>query len=156
MERRTDLISRIIAASPARIYRAMLAPEELAVWLPPKGMTGRFDAFDPREGGTYRMTLAYDATQHDLPGKSSAHADTVQGRFVELVPDRRVVQAVDFESDDPAFAGTMTITWSLAPVPPGTQVTVTCENVPAGIRPEDHDAGMKASLENLSAYLWNQ
>jgi hypothetical protein len=38
------------------------------------------------------------------------------------VPNERVVQQVVFESDDPAFAGTMTMSWSLAPAAGGTVV----------------------------------
>jgi hypothetical protein len=59
---------------------------------------------------------------------------------------------VEFESDDPAFAGTMKMTWSLAPVAEGTEVTVVCENVPNGIRKEDHDTGLRSTLENLASF----
>jgi len=31
-------------------------------------------------------------------------SDTFQGRFVELVPDAKIVEVVEFESQDPAFA----------------------------------------------------
>ena len=31
----------------------------------------------------------------------------------------------------------------------GTKVTVVCEHVPAGIRPEDNEAGCQSSLDNL-------
>ncbi|HEX9467700.1 MAG TPA: hypothetical protein VGA11_04765 [Acidimicrobiia bacterium] len=37
----------------------------------------------------------------------------------------RVVQAVDFVSDDPAFAGTMTMTWAVRAVDGGTRVQTT-------------------------------
>jgi uncharacterized protein YndB with AHSA1/START domain len=57
----------------------------------------------------------------------------VIGRFVELVPDKHVVHLVTFESDDPIFAGEMKMRWHLSPVPGGTKVTITCENVPEGI-----------------------
>ncbi len=30
-----------------------------AVWLPPQGMTARFERFDPRPGGSYRLVLTY-------------------------------------------------------------------------------------------------
>jgi len=33
----------------------------------------------------------------------------------------------------------------------GTLVTVRCENVPAGIRREDHQAGLSSTLNNLAA-----
>ena len=84
-------------------------------WLPPGGMTATFERFDPRPGGSYRLILSYvDAT--GSRGKSSADADIVEVRYVDIVPDDRVVHAVDFVSDDPAFAGTMTMTWEVRPV----------------------------------------
>ncbi|WP_317890809.1 SRPBCC domain-containing protein [Paenibacillus arenilitoris] len=64
-----------------------------------------------------------------------------------------MAQSVEFQSDDPDFAGEMMMTWTLTAVPEGTAVTVVCENVPAGIRKEDHDAGLKSSLENLAEFI---
>jgi uncharacterized protein YndB with AHSA1/START domain len=149
---RIDTVSRIIRATPDTIYRALLDPDALLAWRPPAGMTGRFDAFDAREGGRYRMTLTYDEGGQGH-GKSSDDGDTVQGRFAELVPDTRVVELVEFESDDPAFAGTMRITTSLTPVSGGTDVSILCEQVPYGISPEDHRAGMASTLVNLADYI---
>lgn len=153
---RKDRASRFVRAAPARIYQAFVDPRAWIAWLPPQGMTARLDHFEPRAGGTYRLILTYDAPGDEAPGKTSAAADVVHGRFVELLPDRRIVQEVRFESDDPAFAEAMTMTWSLAPVLAGTQVTFTCENVPDAIRPEDHAAGLASSLENLAAWLGRQ
>jgi uncharacterized protein YndB with AHSA1/START domain len=149
---RVDSASRIIKASPHSIYRALMDPEALAAWRPPEGMTGEMLAFDGREGGRYRMSLTYIGTGHDLRGKTTEHADVVEGRFLELVPDLRVVEVVEFESDDPAFAGAMTITTALAAVPGGTEVAIRCENVPDGIRPEDHQEGLASTLANLAAF----
>ena len=115
-------------------------------------MKGQIHAFDPRVGGTYRMALTYDEPGHSMPGKTSEHSDVVAGQFLQLVPDERVVQLVEFESEDPAFAGAMTMTWALAAVPGGTEITILCENVPEGIRQEDHDAGLRSTLENLAAF----
>lgn len=47
------------------------------------------------------------------------------------MPDVRVVQAVDFESDDPASAGTMT--WERVVTDDGTRVEIRADDVPAGI-----------------------
>ena len=52
---------------------------------------------------------------------------------MDLVPETRVVQAVDFESDDPSFAGTMTMTWELHSTDDGTIVEIKAEDVPVGI-----------------------
>lgn len=103
---RTDTASRVIEAPLARVYSALVDPQALVKWLPPQGMTGQFEHFDVRPGGSYRMTLSYEVP--GAGGKTTADSDVVEARFVEIVPDDRVVQAVDFESDDPSFAGTMT------------------------------------------------
>lgn len=152
-KKRTDSASRIIRSSPREIYQAFVDPEALASWLAPKNMTAQIHTFDARAGGVYRMTLAYDRSDHRTPGKTSEHADVVQGRFLELIPDQRIVQLVAFESKDPAFAGAMTMTWTLTAVPEGAEVAILCENVPEGIKREDHDAGLRSTLENLAAFV---
>ncbi|WP_245548326.1 SRPBCC domain-containing protein [Gordonia araii] len=86
-------------------------------------------------------------------GKSGSDADVVEARFAEIAPGERVVQAVDFDSDDPAFGGTMTMTWSVTPVGAGTRVEFRADDVPSGISRRDHEAGMASSLANLAAYL---
>jgi uncharacterized protein YndB with AHSA1/START domain len=139
-------------ASPQKIYRAFLDPEAVGAWRPPEGMASRIYSFNPHEGGIYRMAFIYKDNDHNLSGKTSAHEDVFEGRFLELVPDKRIVELVTFESDDPAFAGEMQITTTFDPIPGGTKVTVSCENVPAGIKPEDHQAGITSSLMNLAAF----
>ncbi|MEE4021856.1 TIGR03086 family metal-binding protein [Gordonia sp. PKS22-38] len=149
---RTDQASRVIRAPLPRVFAALVDPDALVEWLPPQGMTGRFDHFDARRGGSYRLTLTY-AVAPASGGKSGADADIVEARFVEIVPDVRVVQAIDFESDDPDFAGTMTMTWSVSEVECGTHVQITAEDVPRGVSAEDHAAGMTSSLAQLDAFL---
>jgi uncharacterized protein YndB with AHSA1/START domain len=149
---RTDTASRVIAAPHARVFTALVDQGALEAWLPPDGMTGRFERFDPRPGGSYRLVLTYaDASRPR--GKATAESDIVEVRYVEIVPDVRVVQAVDFVSDDPAFAGTMTITWEVAAVVGGTRVDITADNVPDGISAEDHAEGLASSLANLAEHL---
>ena len=142
----------MIAAPLERVYAALVDPDALVAWLPPNGMTGRFDRFDARPGGSYRLVLTY-ADASAARGKATANSDIVEARFVDIVPGVRVVQAVDFVSDEPAYAGTMTMTWELAPVEAGTRVVIRAENVPGGISAEDHAAGLASSLANLAAYL---
>jgi uncharacterized protein YndB with AHSA1/START domain len=149
---RTDTASRVIAAPPDRVYAALVDPEALVTWLPPDGMTGRFERFDARPGGSYRLVLTY-ADASAARGKARADSDIVDARFVHLVPGVRVVQAVDFVSDDPANAGTMTMTWELAALDAGTRVDIRADDVPVGISAEDHAAGLASSLANLATYL---
>jgi uncharacterized protein YndB with AHSA1/START domain len=149
---RTDVASRVIDASPVRIYAALVDPEALTAWLPPAGMSGRFEHFDARVGGSYRLVLTY-ADPTTAPGKTSADSDVVEARFVELVPGVRVVQSVEFVADDPAFAGTMTMTWEMTSNQGGTQVEIRAEQVPEGISEADHAVGLESSLVNLAAFL---
>jgi uncharacterized protein YndB with AHSA1/START domain len=146
------MASRVIVAPPERVWAALVDPGALLAWLPPSRMTGRFERFDARPGGSCRMVLTYtDAS--GAPGKATAESDIVEARFVSIVPGERVVQAVDFVSDDPAYAGTMTMTWEVTAVDAGTRVDIVAEDVPDGISAEDHAAGLASSLANLAAYV---
>jgi len=115
-------------------------------------MSGRFERFDPRPGGSYRLVLTY-MDGFSGSGKATPTSDVIEARFIDVVPDVRVVQAVDFVSDDPAFTGTMTMTWELSSEDDGTRMVICAEGVPAGISAADHVAGMQSSLANLTAYL---
>lgn len=149
---RTHTASRTIIASQRAIFRAFLDPEAVASWRPPKGMSAKVFAFDPRPDGVYKMAFIYSETDHGR-GKSTADADIFEGRFVELVPDELIVEEVQFESDNPAFAGTMTITTALLPVTGGTKVSIRAENVPLGISADDHRIGMESTLKNLANFI---
>jgi uncharacterized protein YndB with AHSA1/START domain len=142
----------VIVAPPERVWAALADREALLAWLPPGGMSGRFERFDARPGGSYRMVLTYSDAS-GAPGKTTGDCDVVEARFVEIVPGQRVVQAVDFVSDDPAYTGSMIMTWEVAAAGAGTRVSIVAENVPDGISATDHAAGMDSSLANLAAYL---
>jgi len=149
---RTDTASLVIAASPDRVYAALIDPDALAVWLPPAGMSGRFERFDARPGGSYRMVLTY-ADASTASGKATADSDIVEARFIDIVPGVRVVQAVNFVGNDPGLAGTMTMTWEVTATDNGTRVDIRAEQVPSGISAEDHAAGLASSLANLAAHV---
>lgn len=149
---RTDTASAVINAAPQVIYQAFLDPKAVAQWRPPGNMKCTIYEFEPREGGAFRMGFEYTGTSHPVSGKTSEHTDVFHGRFLELVPNKRIVELVQFESDDPDFADEMKITTTLVPVPGGTEVSFIVENVPDSIRPEDHQLGMRSTLNNLAAF----
>lgn len=152
---RIDSASRRIAASPEAIYGAFAKADAVEQWLPPSNMTGKMLHFDFRSGGSYRMRLTYREPENAL-GKTSQGSDEVEVRLIRLEAGRRIEQEVTFESDDPAFAGLMRMGWSFKPENGATVVTVRAENVPRGIRSEDHEVGMNSSLENLAAFVEGQ
>ncbi|WP_091058730.1 SRPBCC family protein [Micromonospora humi] len=149
---RVDRASRTMAATPAAVYDALLRRDALETWLPPDGMRGRIERWDPRPGGGFRMVLTYlDPT--DSPGKTSDATDVVDVGFADLARPARVVQTAVFQADDPAYAGTMTMTWHLAAAGDGTEVTVTATGVPPGIDQGVHEEGIRSSLANLASYV---
>ena len=146
-------VTRIVRASRPVVYRAFVEADTVLAWLPPDGMRGEIIDFEPWPGGAFSMSLVYLEAEHRVAGKTEEDRDTFQGRFVELAPDEKIVQTVDFESPNPDFAGTMRITWTLKDVVSGTEVTCLCENIPPGIRPEDNEEGGRSSLAKLAALL---
>ena len=152
-QRRSDTASRLIRASPDTLYRAFASGSSLMKWLPPAGMTGRAMEYNFSEGGSYRIELEYKEGKRSGSGKTTDSRDITKGHFVELIPGRRIKQSVDFESSDPAFAGTMTMTWTFEPTQEGTTVTVTADNVPHGITEADHAAGLRSSIDNLAGFV---
>jgi uncharacterized protein YndB with AHSA1/START domain len=135
-------------ASRAAVYRACLDPVAVAQWLVPDGMTSHVHAFDPREGGTFRISLTYEG---DGIGKSGARTDTFHGRFVKLVPDELIIEKLEFETADPAMRGEMTVTIALADAGDGTEISYTHEGVPDAVPPADNEAGTRMSLAKLAA-----
>jgi uncharacterized protein YndB with AHSA1/START domain len=98
-------IRRRVNAPRAAAYRALLDARAVAKWMVPTGMSSHVHAFDPREGGSLRISLTYDAPTGT--GKTTAHTDTYHGRFVKLVPNEQVAYVIEFETADPALRGEM-------------------------------------------------
>ena len=143
----------MIKAPREALYRAFTDPDALVIWLVPGEMTGTVHEFDGRVSGGYRMSLFYPASEQVYAGKTAEREDRYTARFVELAPPTRIVQAIRFETEDPAFSGEMTMTVTFEDRDGGTDVTVLFENLPPGIRPEDNDAGTRSSLEKLARYV---
>jgi uncharacterized protein YndB with AHSA1/START domain len=145
--------SRFIKAPSEILYRAFTDPSALAFWLAPGDMTGKVHEFDARVGGGYRMSLFYPPAEQVYRGKTSEREDRFTARFLELTPPKRIVEAISFDSDDPAFSGLMLMVITFEERNAGTEVTIMFENLPPGIRPEDNEAGSRSSLEKLARYV---
>jgi uncharacterized protein YndB with AHSA1/START domain len=137
-----------VNAPRASVYGALLDAQAVATWMVPTGMTSHVHAFEPREGGSFRISLTYDAPTG--AGKTSAHTDTYHGRFVKLVPNEQVVEVVEFETADPALGGEMTITIALSDVDGGTDIVAAHDGLPPGLSPADNETGWRMSLEKLA------
>lgn len=147
----TTRVTRRIDAPPAAVYRALLDPDAVQRWMVPDGMTSEVHEFDVREGGRFRISLTYD--ERTDTGKTTEQTDSFHGRFVSLVPDTEVVQAIEFETDDPTLQGEMTVTYTLTPADGGTELTGLHEGVPPSVAPEDNELGWTMSLGKLATLV---
>lgn len=144
-------ISQHINAPRARVYRALLDADAIAKWKVPDGMTCHVHSFDAREGGSFRISLTYEAPTG--AGKTTAHTDTYHGRFVKLVPDERVVEVDEFETTDPGMSGEMTITISLTDADGGTDLLAVHDGLPRGVSLADNETGWRMALAKLAALV---
>jgi uncharacterized protein YndB with AHSA1/START domain len=143
-------VHRHVSAPRAAIYPLLLDPTAIVKWKVPDGMTAQVHSLEAREGGKIRVSLTYEAPEG--AGKSAAHTDTYHGRFIRLVPDELVVEANEFETDDPALRGEMISTITLADAPGGgTDVVGIHENLPAGLSVADNETGWRMALAKLAA-----
>jgi uncharacterized protein YndB with AHSA1/START domain len=142
-----------IKATPEVLYRAFTDPAALAVWQAPGDMTGEVHRFDYRVGGGYQMSLYYPPSETTSRGKTREREDRYTARFVELTPPRKIVEAITFDTVDPAFKGEMILEVTLEAKDDGTTVSLFFKDIPSGIRPQDNEAGTQLSLEKLARYV---
>jgi uncharacterized protein YndB with AHSA1/START domain len=144
-------VRRYVNAPRSKIYAALTDAHAIAQWKVPNGMSCRVHSFQAHEGGQFRISLSYDA--QDGAGKSAPHTDTYRGRFIQLVPNERVVEVDEFETDDPTLQGAMTITISLTDTECGTEVLGVHEGLPPGVSAADNELGWQLAFDKLAALV---
>jgi len=130
---------RVLKAPPERIYKAVLDPAANCKWLPPYGFTCTVHHLDAKVGGTYKMSFT---------NFSTGNGHTFGGKYLELVPGKRIVMTDVF--DDPNLPGQMKTTYTFTKVSVGTEVSIVQEGIPAVIPPEACYLGWQESLEQLA------
>ena len=145
-------IRRHIRAPRAAVYRALLDPGAIARWRVPDGMRCEVHEWDARVGGSLRVSLTYD--HPGGTGKTTSRTDTYRGRFVELVPNTRVVEIDEFETTDAALQGAMRSTIVLADAPDGgTELVAMHDDLPPGVSAADNEVGWGMALDKLAGIL---
>ena len=128
-------LHRVLRAPPERVYRAFLDADAIAKWLPPNGFTCKVHHFDPKVGGTHRMSFTNFTT---------GNSHSFGGTYLELVPGERIRYSDAF--DDPNLPGEMTVTITLKAVSCGTELHVLQENLPDVVPVEQCYVGWQESL----------
>ncbi len=144
---------RDIKATSKEVYDAFLTPSALEFFQAPGEMTAKISQFEPRVGGGYQMTLSYPEGEMKMKGKTSEKEDKFSAKFVELHPHTKIIESVQFDSEDAAFSGEMIMEIKLEQIEMGTRVTFVFNNIPKGIDLKDNEAGTLSTLEKLAEYL---
>jgi uncharacterized protein YndB with AHSA1/START domain len=140
-----------VNAPRARVYSALTDANAIAKWKVPTGMTSHVHAFEAHEGGSFRVSLTYEDPTR--VGKTIAHTDTYHGRFIKLVPNEVVVEVDEFETEDPALRGEMTITITLTDADGGTEVLAVHDGLPSGVSNAANETGWRSALDRLAALV---
>jgi uncharacterized protein YndB with AHSA1/START domain len=135
----TVRLHRVFAAKPEKVYRAFLDADAMAKWLPPHGFTCHVHHFEPKIGGTFRMSFTNFTT-----GKGHSFG----GEYLELVPHERIRYTDRF--DDPNLPGEMRVTVLLKAVSVGTEINIEQAGIPSLIPVEACYLGWQQSLVQLA------
>lgn len=135
----TIRLHRVLATKPEKVYRAFLEADAMAKWLPPDGFACTVHHFEPKVGGSFKMSFRNFTT---------GHGHSFGGEFLELSPNERIRYTDKF--DDPNLPGQMQVTVTLKKALVGTEVTIVQEGVPDIIPPEACYLGWQQSLLNLA------
>ncbi len=139
MPTHTIRLHRVLRSSPEKVYRAFLDADAMCRWLPPFGFIGKMHHFEPKVGGSFRMSFTNFGT-----GASHSFG----GNYLELVPHERLRYTDKF--DDPNLPGLMEVTVTLKKVLCGTEISIEQTGVPEVIPAEMCYLGWQESLVQLA------
>lgn len=122
-------VSVRIAATPATVFGYFTDPERMVRW---QGVRAQLD---PRPGGDFLV---------DVTGR-----DIAIGRYVEVVPDERVVFTWGWEGNSAVPPGSTTVEITLRPDGDDTVVTLVHSGLPDGDAADGHETGWRHYLDRL-------
>ena len=105
---------RRFEAAPERVFAAWTRPEALRLWWCPAGWVPAEIEVDPRPGGLYRLAMNRE---------NDTQVVAVHGRFLEIVPVRRLVYMWRWHGAFPDMLETI-VTVEFRAVTGGTELTL--------------------------------
>jgi uncharacterized protein YndB with AHSA1/START domain len=138
----TVTLHRIIAAPPARVFKAFVTAGALAKWLPPNGFFATVHSLDAKLGGTFKMSFTNLTTGNE---------HSFGGKYVEFVENKKLKYTDSF--DDPNMPGEMTNTITFSESIVGTEIKIVQEGIPDMIPVDMCYLGWQDSLDQLIALV---
>jgi len=129
----TKAIEKVItiAARPETVFRLLTDPSEYVRW------KGKLAQLEPRAGGTFHVDFMNDK-------------DVVDGKFVEVIPSRRVVFTWGWKDNPVVPPGSSTVEIDLEPDGQGTRLRLVHRGLPDGAI-ASHAEGWDYFLPRLTA-----
>ena len=135
-------LTRVVDASPERVWAAWTEPVRMRRWLCPEMATLDKVEADVRPGGRYRLHM------RGAEGESY----TASGVYRTVEAPRRLVFTWDWEEEGHAVGETV-VTVELLEVDEGTEVVLTHEGFPAAEAAEGHRKGWTSILGRLEGVV---
>ncbi len=136
------VIQRVFPAPRRLVWDAWTRPEHLARWWGPKGFNLPTCEMDFRVGGNYHWVMR-DSAGNEYP---------MRGKFLEIVPQERLVFSADIAMPDPEHEVMTYVTFT----DHGDQTAVTLKQTYYRVLNQAMDGapiGWSQSLDKLEAYL---
>ena len=136
------IIKRLFAAPVDKLYKAWTDPAIMEKWFSPNERWVKpIVDMNPVIDGRRNVTMVHsdgDKLRHD-------------GKFVELVPDERIV--FTWTGLDDAVPSETRVTIELRPTASGTELTLIHEGIPTVADAEGFTAGWEGCLDMLARFL---
>jgi uncharacterized protein YndB with AHSA1/START domain len=132
-------LHRVLKATADRVFRAFTDPDAQVKWLPPNGFIAKSHQSDVKVGGSYRMSFKNFSTGNEM---------FFGGKYVEIVPNEKLVYTDRFEDEN--LPGEMTTTVTIKEVFCGVDLKITQEGIPSMIPAEACYLGWQESLVLLA------
>jgi uncharacterized protein YndB with AHSA1/START domain len=140
MTRPSVTLVRRIKAPPERVWAAITRPEQMTQWWgPDAGPTLKAEA-DVRPGGRFAVTFRLlNGDEH-----------TPTGVYREVVPEERLVFTWEWAGHPERES---LVSFRLAPIEGGTELTLTHEQLPDEEARRSHENGWLGWFDKLTAFL---
>jgi len=107
-------------------------------------MTCHVHSFDAREGGSFRISLTYD--EPTGTGRRRHTPTRIAAASRSSCLTNGSWKWMEFETEDPALRGEMTITITLADADGGTNLLAVHDGLPPGVSSADNETGRRMAL----------
>ena len=136
-------LTKTLKATPDRVFRAWTSAEELHAWHCPAGYEVGLAECDPREGGSYRISMiAPDGSVH-----------IVGGTYIELTKPSQLRMTWAWEvGGDPAHGSVLTIKLTENPSG-GTDLLLRHDDLETEESLQNHIGGWTGALNNLADFV---